>query len=104
MRMIYNSKTLKPSLLISKDFDVSDVGAEFWVINGDWHGVWLGDTFKCVGEERISSDRYNIHDFTTKPPLEYFSLCCYKEDLVGVNYEAWFAHFKDLVEQGVIYE
>lgn len=104
MRMIYNSKTLNPELLISEDFDVSDVGAKFWVINGDWEGIWLGDTFKCVREEYISGDLYSIYDFTTKPSLGYFSFFCCKENLLGVNYEAWFAHFTDLVEQGVIYD
>lgn len=102
MRMIYDAKTFEPSLLISGDFHISDVGAKFWVYNGAWDGIWLGDTYKCDRGGFIPSDIYKIYDFTNKPPLEYFDLICYKEDLVGVNYGAWFAHFRDLVEQGVI--
>ena len=104
MRMIYNNKTLKPEFLISDDFDVAEVGAEFWVINGDWYGVWLGDTFKVVETGRVNPDAYSIYSFKSKPPEDYFNLLCVHEDRVGVNYEAWFAHFDDLVKEGVIYE
>lgn len=108
LTMLYDAETLKPQLLISEDIKNGDIGNKFCVINGSWDGTFNGDSI-VIGhpyyEDHVPSTVYKCYKFKSKPPEEYFELyeSYYPKDFhVGINYEAWFAYFNDLVEKGEI--
>ena len=108
LTMLYDAETLKPQYLISEDIENGDIGKKFWVINGAWGGTFNGDSIVIrypYFEEHIPSTIYKCYKFKSKPPEEYFELyeSYYPKDFHnGINYEAWFEYFKDLVEKGEI--
>lgn len=105
LTMLYDAETLKPQLLISEDIENGDIGKKFSVINGAWDGTFNVDSIvihSMDDEDHVPSTVYKCYKFKSKPPEEYYELCYPKRFHDGINYEAWFAHFDDLVEKGEI--
>lgn len=108
LTMLYDAETLKPQLLIGEDIKNGDIGKKFCVINGAWNGTFNGDSIVIhhpYYKDHIPSTVYKCYKFKSKPSDEHFKLyeAYYPEYFYdGINYEAWFAYFDDLVGMGEI--
>lgn len=106
--MLYDAETLEPQILISEDIKNGDIGKKFWAINGCWDGTFNGDSIvvhnPCYADH-VPNMVFKCYKFKSKPPEEYYKLFdshCMKDLYAGINYNAWFAYFDDLVGKGEV--